>query len=135
MLFHVIDSFRNFIQPGVYYFLGLANFLMSPLCLLTVLLSSSFCLLTVLMSSSFVLLSSLFLSPFCLFTALLLSSFCLLTVLVSSSKPHTRKICRVSSMTVNSGSGVSKMASAHQRTLFSLFLGFGLAEEEEYQRQ
>ncbi|KAJ8961437.1 hypothetical protein NQ318_014684 [Aromia moschata] len=63
------------IQPGVYYLLGLTNFLMTPLRLVSPsLFLSPFCLPTVLLSSSF-----------CLLTVLLSSSFCLLTVLLPSS--------------------------------------------------
>ncbi|KAJ8944088.1 hypothetical protein NQ318_019426 [Aromia moschata] len=42
LLFHAVDSSRKFIQPGVYYFLGLTDFLMSPLSFISVLLSSLF---------------------------------------------------------------------------------------------
>ncbi|KAJ8951563.1 hypothetical protein NQ318_020439 [Aromia moschata] len=64
LLFHAVNPPRKFIQPGVYYLLGIVS---------------------VLLSSPFVLLSSLFLSPFCLLMVLLSSSLCLLTVLLSSS--------------------------------------------------
>ncbi|KAJ8933108.1 hypothetical protein NQ318_016881 [Aromia moschata] len=58
LLFHAINPPRKCIQPGVYYLLRLANFLMTPLRLVSVLLSSSF----VLLSPPFVLLPSLFLA-------------------------------------------------------------------------
>ncbi|KAJ8935695.1 hypothetical protein NQ318_021106 [Aromia moschata] len=85
LLFHAINPPRKCIQPGVYYLLRLANFLMTPLRLVSVLLSSSFVLLPSLLLSPFRLLTVLLSPPFVLLPSLFLSPFCLLTVLLSSS--------------------------------------------------